>query len=194
MISPFIRIFDILIDFTIKYLLGMIAVSPFKVLKDVWMVVVFSAPFAVFKLLVIIAIVFYFQRQYLTQSYLTIRTSNGTYHQVNPTSIQYIQADGNYLILVGNEEYRIRNTLKSIIPTLGNDFYRIHKSTVINRSFVKQLKHWRNGEYLIVMSDDKPLTSSKSYKHAISQLKDFMRTNSRVAVHPNSATIHPTVA
>lgn len=194
LLSPFVRVFDILVDFSLKNLFGLMHESPFKILNDVWLVVVFSSPTAAFKILVIISIVYFLKRQINQSTKLTLRTTDGAYHVIAINIIMYMQADGNYLNLKTNEgTFRIRNTLKSLEPSLGNHFFRIHKSTIVNSSFIKQLKHWRNGEYLLVMVDEKPLTSSKSYKSSIDEIKNQLSTTDGVESHPNSATIHPTL-
>ncbi|MEP1032546.1 LytTR family transcriptional regulator DNA-binding domain-containing protein [Ekhidna sp.] len=193
--SPIVRIFDILADYSIKNLLGMISANPFQILNDVWLVVLFSSPTAAFKMLVILSVVCYYKLNRGKNKTLTIRTRDGAYHTIKKESISYLLADGNYLnIHAEGVEYRSRNTLKSLESILEEDFFRIHKSSIINWNHIKQLKHWRNGEYLIVMLDDKPLTSSKSYKAAISQIKSKMIVTGKVKDYPRSATVHPTIA
>ncbi len=195
LLSPFIRVFDILLDYAIKNLIGMVSVSPFKILGDVWLVVLFSSPTAFFKIVLILAITYYFERKEKGSNTLTIRTGDGTFHVIKKQSIAYLQSDGNYLnVRVENEEYRTRNTLKSFESKLDERFFRIHKSTIINWNHIKQLKHWRNGEYLVVMLDDKPLTSSRSYKESIDEIKNLMIADFDVSNDPKSATVRPTLA
>lgn len=195
LLSPLVRMFDILVDYTLKNMLGMVSASPFKVLNDVWLVVLFSTPTAAFKILVVITIVVVFHHRSSDRTKLTIRLGNGTYRVIELDSICYLQSEGNYLkIQTMDESFRTRMTLKSLEIRLGKGFYRIHKSTIVNYQHIKQLKHWRNGEYLLVMSDDKPLTSSKSYKTTIDQIKNLMVTKDEVVSNPKSATVRPTMA
>ncbi len=195
LLSPLVRMFDILVDYSLKNVLGMVRSSPFKILNDVWLVVLFSTPTAAFKILVILAITYVFHRKDSNALTLTVRSGSGMYHMIEWASICYLQSEGNYLMVhTMDESYRIRMTLKSLEARLGEEFHRIHKSTIINRQHIKQLKHWRNGEYLVIMSDDKPLTSSKTYKAAIDQIKGRMAANNPAAGNPKSATVRPTIA
>ncbi|MEO9484538.1 MAG: LytTR family DNA-binding domain-containing protein [Ekhidna sp.] len=195
LLSLLVRSFDILVDYSIKNIVGMVNVSPLKILGDVWLVILFSSPTAMFKIAVIFVTVYLLRRRSSVKDTLTIRTSDGTYHVLNPETINYLLADGNYLNLhAANSQYKIRATLKSFESKLGSDFHRIHKSTIINWRNVKQLKHWRNGEYLIVMQDNKPLTSSKTYKESIDLIKAQMVSREQVADDPKLATVRPTIA
>jgi len=193
--SPFVRMFDILVDFSAKNLLGMIHQNPLAILNDVWLVVLFSTPMAAFKIVVIIGVVFYYKRQASEKKTLTVRTGDGAYHVISCKYIVYLQADGNYLnIQTSTEVFRTRTTLKSLQSKLGSGFLRIHKSTIVNWHQIKQLKHWRNGEYLLMMTNDKPLTSSKSYKTSIDFIKDQITVPNEAEDDPRSATVRPTVA
>lgn len=193
--SPLVRMFDILVDFSAKNLLGMIHLNPLAVLNDVWLVVLFSTPMAAFKIVVIMGVVYYYKRQASEKKTLTVRTGDGAYHVIPCTSIVYLQADGNYLnVQTSTEIFRTRTTLKSLQSKLGSGFLRIHKSTIVNWRHIKQLKHWRNGEYLLMMTNDKPLTSSKSYKTSIDFIKDQIMVPNEAADDPRSATVHPTMA
>ncbi|WP_436516298.1 LytR/AlgR family response regulator transcription factor [Ekhidna sp. To15] len=195
LLSPLVRVFDILADFSLKNILGLIQINPLTILNDVWLVVLFSTPAAVFKILTIIFIVYFFKRQRVRSSRLTLRTNDGAYHVIASSEIMYMQADGNYLNLTTIEgAYRMRNTLKSLEPSLGSDFYRIHKSTIVNRNFIRQLKHWRNGEYLIIMINDKPLTSSRSYKISVDEIKEVIAMQSEQVFDPTLETVRPTIA
>lgn len=195
LLSPIVRVFDILVDYTLKNIIGMVQINPFKILNDVWLVVLFSTPTAAFKMILITIIVYLDKKSFKSSDTITIRTGDGTYHVIHKNSISYLQADGNYVIIRTNgDEYRTRETLKSLDAKLGSTFFRVHKSTVVNSNDIKQMKHWRNGEYLLIMSDDKPLTSSKSYKSAIDQIKEQIIENSAMKSDPKSATVHPMTA
>ncbi|WP_425389810.1 LytTR family DNA-binding domain-containing protein [Ekhidna sp.] len=195
LLSPLIRIIDILIDFSIKNLLGMIEANPFSVLADVWLVVISSSPSAFLKLLIIGAIVCYFMYGRSLKKSLTIRAGDGTYHVLRKNSILYLTSSGNYLnIHTSDGTHRTRMTLKSLISELGEPFIRIHKSTIVNIEHISQLSHWRNGEYLVVMSDGKPLSSSKTYKECIDQIKLNLNDNKSVIIDPTSEIVHPTMA
>lgn len=192
LISPFIRMFDILIDFSFKNLLGMTDANPISVLADVWLVVISTSPGAFLRILIIVAIIYYFLSRHSYHSTLTIRTGDGVYHVLEKDSICYLQSEGNYLNIQTREStYRTRNTLKSLTVRLGAPFLRIHKSTIVNPGHIRQLRHWRNGEYLVVMNDGKPLTSSKTHKESINKIMIYLIESDGIKNDPISAIVRP---
>ena len=194
-LSPAIRTIDILLDFGIKYLVGMTQVSPWKILNDVWLVVLSSTPWAFFKILIIAALVYFLKAEKQQRHTLAVKTIEGFHQVIDINQIRYLQSEGNYVHI--NTEHglvKIRATLKSLETQLGSAFFRIHKSTIVGHLHVKQLKHWRNGEYLVVMTDDKPLTSIRSFKDSIDQIKDLMAKHFAPEKHPQLETVRPTLA
>ncbi len=187
-LSPLIRTFDILLDFTIKYVIGWTSASPFTVLNQVWLVVLSTSPMAFFKMLVIIGLVYFqhFNRHSFTN--LVLKATDGSLFKLNQYEIMYIQADGNYLIIQSQDAtIRSRDTLKSFKLKLADAFVQIHRSTIINPHYVKQCRHWRNGEYLVIMADGKSLSSSRTYK---SSMDDMIRGTSRPTFHPELQSVH----
>lgn len=54
------------------------------------------------------------------------------------SEITHIKGQGPYAhIFIGSEQLTIAKTLKSLVPELGKDFIRIHKSFLVNRKFIK---------------------------------------------------------
>lgn len=52
--------------------------------------------------------------------------------------ITHIKGQGPYAhIFLGNEQLTIAKTLKSLVPELGENFVRIHKSFLVNRKYIK---------------------------------------------------------
>jgi two-component system, LytTR family, response regulator len=86
--------------------------------------------------------------------------------------IDYIEAAGNYLCVhVGPKEYLTRETMASCeVKLQSSDFVRIHRSVIINRSRVKELKPWFTGEYVVVLSTGKELTLSRGYRDRLQLL------------------------
>ncbi len=79
-------------------------------------------------------------------AYITIK-SNGKFVKVAVNDICYIKADGNYLRIMAQEEYRYRCSMKKMIAALPAQFYRIHHSYVVNVKHVHSAEHVYNGEY-----------------------------------------------
>lgn len=192
LLSPFIRSFDILLDFSIKYFLGMVLTNPFLILQDVWLVVISSSPFAILNMLVIYAVVHYFRRNENHLVVLNLTKVRGEHVRIPETEILFIQSQANYVdIHTCREVHKIRITLKEVFNTLGNDFFRIHRSTLVNVKYIESLKHWRNGEYLIKMQNGKHLTSSKTYKDQIDAIKSIAAVTNEQLSHPELDTVHP---
>lgn len=61
---------------------------------------------------------------------------------IEPHEIDYIQADGNYMdIIVDNEKFPIRDTLSNLEKKLETfNFIRVNRSTIINLKYIEQMK------------------------------------------------------
>lgn len=81
--------------------------------------------------------------------------------------IEYIEASGNYMKIHSNDEsYLLRDTLNAMEKKLDpENFIRIHRSVIVNIEFIKEIKPWFNGEYLVFLKNGTKLTSSKTYKN-----------------------------
>jgi len=80
--------------------------------------------------------------------------------------LDYVEAAGNYARLrVGNQEYLIRETMSSLEAKLPqSSFVRIHRSVIVNRSRIKELRPWFTGEYVVILTTGKELTLSRGYR------------------------------
>lgn len=176
-LAPLTRFGALLLDFSIKYLIGMTHQSPFAIVADVYLVGLASIPKDVFNYLLIIGMYSlwkYWQQQTVTtQTQLSIRQGH-QYLKLNTADIFWIQAAGNYaLVFTADRSYRIRKTIKHLEEQLRSaGFQRIHRSTLINVEQVDSLSHWRSGEYLIQMKNNKKLTSSRTYLSSINKIKN----------------------
>ena len=75
-------------------------------------------------------------------------------------------ASGYYAeIYIENKKYLLRETLSNLEEILdGNSFLRIHRSTIINLNYVKEIVHSEFSEIDVRMTDHKLLHISKSHK------------------------------
>jgi two-component system, LytTR family, response regulator len=80
--------------------------------------------------------------------------------------IDYLEAAGNYVRLhIGNQEYLTRDTMGSFEAKLSDsDFVRIHRSVIVNRKRIKELRPWFTGEYVVILTTGKELTLSRGYR------------------------------
>lgn len=85
---------------------------------------------------------------------------------VDPNDIIYIQASGYYAeIYANNKKYVLRESLNNLSEILdSNIFIRIHRSTIANLNFVKEIIHSDYSEIDAKMTDGKLLHVSKSHK------------------------------
>lgn len=81
--------------------------------------------------------------------------------------IHWIEAQGNYVLLRFAEDSDLmRETMDNFERQLNpRTFVRIHRSTIINVNYIKELQVWRRGEYRVVMRGDKAFTLSRGYRH-----------------------------
>lgn len=70
--------------------------------------------------------------------------------------ICYLEADNKYTVVhTQNEEYLIKDTLGMLEGSLGSNFVRVHRSFIINLSYLKKLKKWFKGSYVAVLNNKK---------------------------------------
>ncbi len=86
--------------------------------------------------------------------------------------IEWIEAEDNYARIYSREGgYLTRETLSSLETRLPPDgFVRIHRSTIVNREFVRELKPLPNGEQRVRLLSGVDLTLSRRYRERASQL------------------------
>jgi two-component system LytT family response regulator len=92
--------------------------------------------------------------------------SGGRILFIDLESIDYLEAAGNYVVLhAGDQEYRMRETMNVLEEKLSNaEFIRIHRSVIVNRKRIHELRPWITGEYVVVMNGGKELTLTRSYR------------------------------
>jgi two-component system, LytTR family, response regulator len=85
---------------------------------------------------------------------------------VDPSKILYIQASGYYAeIYTDSKKYVLRESLNNLDGILdSNTFIRIHRSTIVNLNYVKEIIHSDYSEIDAKMTDGKLLHISKSHK------------------------------
>jgi two-component system LytT family response regulator len=93
--------------------------------------------------------------------------SRGRIYFVRADDIQHIEAAGNYVSLcVSGTEHLIRKKLNVMEKQLDPEkFVRIHRSTIVNIEFIRELQPQSSGEYILLMSDGQKLTLSRTYKN-----------------------------
>jgi len=95
-------------------------------------------------------------------------SKRGLFHFIEPTSIDWVEAAGNYVELhVGDETYMLRGTMKEIETRLGTEAYaRIHRSTIVNRQRIKKIVPAMNGDKIVILDNKSEFRFSRRYRQA----------------------------
>ena len=98
----------------------------------------------------------------------------GRISYVDVEEIDWIEAADTYVRLhVGRESHLLRGTMSALEAKLDpHKFLRIHRSTIVNLSRVKELKPLFHGEYAVKLHDGTQLTSGRSYRDKLQPLLD----------------------
>ncbi len=86
--------------------------------------------------------------------------------------IYFIEADKNYAVVnLKDKTYRMRTTLAELEEKLNPEFFvRVHKSYIINKSYVTELEPTFNQEYIIKLTTNKKIPTGRAYKEGVQKL------------------------
>ena len=86
-------------------------------------------------------------------------------HIVRPHEVDWFEGDGNYVRLhVRDETFKLRTTIQALCKQLdASEFVRIHRSTVVNLSRIKEIQAWFGGDYVAILHDGRQLRVSRTY-------------------------------
>ena len=103
-------------------------------------------------------------------SQIPIRQGNKTV-LLKISKIRYIIASGYYAeIFIKDKKYIIRESLTNLLTVLKEGkFYRVHRSAIVNISFIQEIVHSNYSEIDVRMMDNKLISVSKSQK------KEFLK-------------------
>lgn len=84
---------------------------------------------------------------------------------IDPTQVRYFEASGNYVALhLPGKTHLLHETLNKMEQRLAaSRFLRIHRSTIVNLDFLKELQPHFNGEYIVILKDETRLKMSRTY-------------------------------
>jgi two-component system LytT family response regulator len=90
--------------------------------------------------------------------------SGGSFIFLKVGEIDWIEAAGNYLSLhVGKQSYLLRGRISGLEKNLPpGQFFRVHRSTIVNLDRIKEFQPLFKGEGLIVLRDGSRLSASRS--------------------------------
>jgi DNA-binding LytR/AlgR family response regulator len=86
---------------------------------------------------------------------------------IDPAEVAVIRAEGNYVLLEKQSgSYLLRESLAIVAEKLKpHGFIRIHRSVLVNTSFVEEIRPLTTGEYLLRIKGGQELTVSRMYKN-----------------------------
>lgn len=86
--------------------------------------------------------------------------------------IRWIAAEENYVrICTGGESYLLRNTMARLETRLDpNIFLRVHRSSIVNLHYVREVKNEQDGEALVILTSGESIVLSRSYRSRIYKL------------------------
>jgi DNA-binding LytR/AlgR family response regulator len=86
---------------------------------------------------------------------------------IDPAEIVIVEAQGNYVLLQRQSgSYLLRESISVLAEKLRPfGFIRIHRSVLVNSSFVEEIQPWSTGEYALRVKGGKEYTVSRTYKN-----------------------------
>ncbi len=88
---------------------------------------------------------------------------------LNEADVDWVEAEGDYVrVHAGGRGHLLRETMSAMEERLDPaSFARIHRSTIVNVSRIRELKPLPNREYTVVLEDGTKLRLSRSYRDAL---------------------------
>lgn len=94
---------------------------------------------------------------------------------ISPSDLVAVQAEGNYVLLQRESgSYLLRGSISEVAEKLKPyGFVRIHRSVLVNASFVEEVKPYPTGEYGLRVKGGKEYTVTRTYKKNLKSLAEF---------------------
>ncbi|HKF50658.1 MAG TPA: LytTR family DNA-binding domain-containing protein [Terracidiphilus sp.] len=91
---------------------------------------------------------------------------------IDPDEMAVIRADGNYVLLEKRSgSYLLRESLSTVAEKLKpHGFIRIHRSVLVNTSFVEEIQPWPTGEYVLKIKGGQEFTVTRMYKNNLKSI------------------------
>ena len=93
---------------------------------------------------------------------------------LNPAEVAAVEAEDNYVLLRReSDSYLLRESITSMAEKLkAYGFIRIHRSVLVNASFVQEIQPWFTGEYALRLKGGREYTVTRTYKKNLKSLAD----------------------
>ncbi|SFD57171.1 LytR/AlgR family response regulator transcription factor [Pseudoalteromonas denitrificans] len=101
---------------------------------------------------------------------LVIR-SNGHVYLLKSEDIYWVEAEGDYIsVHTPEKSHLVRETMKNMELRLTDQgFQRVHRSSIVNLNYVRELVSLDNGDYQIILRDDTCVKLSRNYRDILYQ-------------------------
>jgi two-component system LytT family response regulator len=101
---------------------------------------------------------------------LVIR-SNGHVYLLESDDIYWIEAEGDYVsVHTTQKSHLVRETMKNMEARLHDQgFQRVHRSCIVNLTYVRELISLDNGDYQIILRDNTSVKLSRNYRDILYQ-------------------------
>jgi two-component system LytT family response regulator len=88
---------------------------------------------------------------------------------LNEVDVDWVEAEGDYVrVHAGGRGHLLRETMSAMAERLDQTrFARIHRSTIVNVSRIRELKPHPNREYTVILRDGTRLRLSRGYRDAL---------------------------
>jgi DNA-binding LytR/AlgR family response regulator len=84
---------------------------------------------------------------------------------IQTSAIEWIEASGNYANLhIKTHVYPMRITMEKLEKLLPDNFLRIHRSTIVNVGYLKEIEALESGDHLVKLNDGTELVLSRRYR------------------------------
>ena len=101
---------------------------------------------------------------------------------IDPSDVVAVQAQGNYVFLQrGTNSYLLRDSISVVAEKLEPyGFIRIHRSVLVNASFVEVIKPYSTGEYGLQVTGGMEYTVTHTYKNNLKISRELLDRHRRV--------------
>jgi two-component system, LytTR family, response regulator len=91
---------------------------------------------------------------------------------IEPSDVIAVHAEGNYVLLQREAgSHLLRESISVLADKLRPyGFIRIHRSVLVNRAFVKEIRPWATGEYGLLLKSGKEYTVTRTYKKNLKEI------------------------
>jgi two-component system LytT family response regulator len=94
---------------------------------------------------------------------------------IDPAEVAIVKAQSNYVLLQRQSgSYLLRESISTMAEKLKPyGFIRIHRSVLVNTSFVEEIRPWTTGEYVLRIRGGKEYTVSRTYKDNLGSIARY---------------------